>query len=265
MNFEIAGRAVSLFLEGGKDRNNLRIRFFGGEPILNFPVVEKTIKFVNKRQKKVVFDITTNGHLLNEKILRKIKKQLNLELILSSDSSCKIEPFLLKKIAQLPNVSININLWPQDLKKVPKTLGFFMVNGFKSFNFLPAFYTKWTENQLRGMKDCLDLLVKIIKKSEGIQVKNLTTNSLLPLFNTALTVDCNGDLYVGNFFLDKRLEFLKNEMKVGNINSLNSLKSVELPIQFDFKKILEMFFDKEILESTNKVNRALTNFCQKLK
>jgi MoaA/NifB/PqqE/SkfB family radical SAM enzyme len=254
-----------LFLEGEKAGNNLRIRFFGGEPILNFSVIQKTIDFVNQRQKGVVFDITTNGHFLTERILGKIKNQLNLELILSSDSSRIITPIRLKKISLLANISVNFNLWPRGLKKAPKILEFFIDNGFRKFNFLPAFYIDWSQGQLVDLKDCFNSLVEIVEKSAGVSVKNLTVNSSLPLFNTALTIDCNGDVYAGNLFLDKRLKFLKNEMKLGKIDELNSLKSVELPVQFDFENLLRMFFEKRVLESTDNVNQILTDFCQKIK
>ena len=265
MNFEVARKAASLFLEGKKTDNNLRVRFFGGEPILNFSLVERTLDFINKKQKGVAFDVTTNGHLLTGKILRKVKNQLNLELILSSDSSRAIAPALLRKISKLSNVSINFNLWPQGLKGAPKILEFFIKNGFKNFNFLPAFYVGWTQKQLKDLEKCFDLLAKIVDEAEEIRVKNLAINSPLPLFNMAPTIDCNGDIYIGNFFLDKRLRFLKNEMKLGNIGELNSLKSVELPIEFNFENLLKMFFEKEILESTDKVNQILTDFCQKIK
>jgi hypothetical protein len=54
-------------------------------------------------------------------------------------------------------------------------------------------------------------------------------------------------------------------MKLGNTGELNSLKSIELPIEFNFENLLKMFFEKEILESTDKVNQLLTDFCQKIK
>lgn len=263
MNFEIAGRAVSLFLEGKK--SGARIRFFGGEPILNFPVIVKTIEFAKKRQKGIVFDLTTNGRLLSGKILEKIKKQSGLELILSSGSGRAIEPALLKKISRLPDVSVNLNLWPGDLKKAPETLEFFIASGFERFNFLPAFYIKWNGRQLAELKKCFDSLAEIIKETKGIQVKNLAVNSPWPLFNAALTVDCNGDVYAGNFFLDKRMEFLKNEMRLGNISGMNSLKSAEMPFELNFKKLLEMSFEEDTLESTARADRELTRFCRKIK
>lgn len=265
MSFEIAERAVFLFLEGSKAGGNSRIRFFGGEPLLNFSVIVKTIEFAARKREKVIFDLTTNGRLLNDKVLGQIKKYSNLELILSSDPGCAISGGMLKKISRLPKVSVNFNLWPQSLKKASKTLEFFIAGGFERFNFLPAFYDKWTEKELLGLKECFDSLAGIVKKSKGVQVKNLAVNSPWPLFNMSLTVDCNGDIYAGNFFLDKRMKFLKNEMRLGNILEVNSLKSVDLPIKLDFKKLLEMSFNKAVLASTGKVDRALTDFCQKLK
>lgn len=72
MSWDTAKRAVDMLLEDGKEHERFIVAFFGGEPLLNFPVIEKTVNYMEDRvkalKKKVSFSITTNGTLLTADI-----------------------------------------------------------------------------------------------------------------------------------------------------------------------------------------------------
>ena len=73
MPVEIAFKAVDFLINNSGKKKNVEIDFFGGEPLLNFDVVKKTVDYGRKveklKGKSIHFTITTNGVLLdNEKI-----------------------------------------------------------------------------------------------------------------------------------------------------------------------------------------------------
>jgi uncharacterized protein len=73
MPWEVARRSVDLLLKESGDARNVHIRFFGGEPLINWPVIEKCVLYAEKQSKAhgkhVSFSIVTNGTLLTERII----------------------------------------------------------------------------------------------------------------------------------------------------------------------------------------------------
>lgn len=89
MTPETAQKAVEwLFKWMGKTKS-LQIGFFGGEPLLNWKIVEFTVdyakKLAAKKRKKVSFKITTNGTLLNQDNIRFMRKH-RFGFLISIDS-----------------------------------------------------------------------------------------------------------------------------------------------------------------------------------
>lgn len=90
MSLLVAQKAINEFLKMAH-ANNLpfvRIRFFGGEPLLNQAVLISSIKHAVQKGKKlgikVGFIINTNGTILNDNIL-KVAKGLDVNFIVSLD------------------------------------------------------------------------------------------------------------------------------------------------------------------------------------
>ncbi len=71
--FEQAKRVVDHLVRVSGRRPYLSITFFGGEPLLNFRVVEATVKYClsleKDKKKKFDFRLSTNGTLLNKEII----------------------------------------------------------------------------------------------------------------------------------------------------------------------------------------------------
>ena len=64
MNYAIASKSIDVAL---KLYNDLRVVFFGGEPLINYPLIEQIVKTYKGR---VRFCIITNGVLLDERRIR---------------------------------------------------------------------------------------------------------------------------------------------------------------------------------------------------
>ena len=70
MSTATAHDAVDFLFQHSSDTPAVRISFYGGEPLLNFRTIKKTVEYAKYRfHTRVSFDIITNGTLLNDEIV----------------------------------------------------------------------------------------------------------------------------------------------------------------------------------------------------
>ena len=71
MTDEIAFKAVDYLVASSSENETLAIVFFGGEPMINEPLIWKTVDY-SKRiypNRNFTYSITTNGTLLNDTLI----------------------------------------------------------------------------------------------------------------------------------------------------------------------------------------------------
>ena len=88
MPLETAKKAIDFIIANSGTRRNLEVDFFGGEPLMNFDVVKKTVEYARSIEKKFNknfrFTITTNGLLLDDEKIDYINREMN-NAVLSLD------------------------------------------------------------------------------------------------------------------------------------------------------------------------------------
>lgn len=88
MPFDVARRGVDFLIAHSGPREHCELDFFGGEPLLNWHVVQQTIDYVHtqekKHHKKIKMSLTTNGLLLDEAKVKYLTEN-HISLILSLD------------------------------------------------------------------------------------------------------------------------------------------------------------------------------------
>jgi len=88
MPAEVAFKAVDFLVENSGTRHTVEIDFFGGEPLMNFDVVKKTVEYAEKVEertgKNIYFTITTNGALLDDEKIEFINEKMN-NVVISID------------------------------------------------------------------------------------------------------------------------------------------------------------------------------------
>lgn len=93
MPFEVAQAAVGFLLRASQHRRQLEIDFFGGEPLLNWEVVRRTVEYAQARAaeqgKSFRFTITTNGLGLTPEIEDFINEHM-YNVVLSLDGRREI-------------------------------------------------------------------------------------------------------------------------------------------------------------------------------
>ena len=88
MSYEVGKAALDFLIENSGNRRNLEVDFFGGEPLMNFQVVEDLVKYGRQQEKihnkNFRFTLTTNGVLLNDHIIEFANKEMD-NVVLSID------------------------------------------------------------------------------------------------------------------------------------------------------------------------------------
>ncbi|MCD7727944.1 MAG: thioether cross-link-forming SCIFF peptide maturase [Ruminococcus sp.] len=93
MSFETGKAAIDFLLNNSGDRVNLELDFFGGEPLMNFDVVKRIVRYARSKEKEYNknfrFTITTNGMLLTDDKIDFINEEMS-NVVLSIDGRKEI-------------------------------------------------------------------------------------------------------------------------------------------------------------------------------
>ena len=88
MDFDVAKKAIDFVIEKSGARRNIEIDFFGGEPLMAWDTVTRTVDYARslekEKNKKFRFTITTNGLLLDDEKIDYINKNMD-NCVLSLD------------------------------------------------------------------------------------------------------------------------------------------------------------------------------------
>lgn len=94
MSEETAFTAVDWLMVNSKGTEKLNISFFGGEPLLNFPLIQKTVEYSKRRAseygKTITYSMTTNGSLLTDEIIIFLRDE-KFDVLISFDGPPSIQ------------------------------------------------------------------------------------------------------------------------------------------------------------------------------
>lgn len=86
MELTVAMKSIDFLYEHSRKANSVSISFYGGEPLLNFDLIKKVVKYANNKfvSKCIEYRMTTNGTIMNEEILELLTMN-NFKLAVSLD------------------------------------------------------------------------------------------------------------------------------------------------------------------------------------
>lgn len=97
MTKEVGKAAVDYIIAHSGKRKHCEIDFFGGEPLVNMPVVKYVTEYVRQKEKETgkVFKLTltTNGVLLNDKNIKWLNDN-NISMVLSLDGRKEVHDYM---------------------------------------------------------------------------------------------------------------------------------------------------------------------------
>jgi len=94
MTPDVAFRAVDWLMDNSGDSESVNIGFFGGEPMMNFSLIKKVVRYAKwqaeKHGKKVTFGMTTNASLLTDSRIAFLKEE-DITPMVSFDGSADLQ------------------------------------------------------------------------------------------------------------------------------------------------------------------------------
>ena len=97
MSFEVGKKALDFLVANSGSRRNLEVDFFGGEPLMNWQVVQELVSYgrslEEKNGKKFRFTMTTNGVLLDEEKMEYLNREMS-NVVLSIDGRPEVHDFM---------------------------------------------------------------------------------------------------------------------------------------------------------------------------
>jgi sulfatase maturation enzyme AslB (radical SAM superfamily) len=282
---EFAKKAIRLFLSLNRhSKDQLVIKFFGGEPFLCFGLIKEVVSCAKKLagKKKINFQISTNGTLLDDKT-DYLEKHKNISISLSLDGdysasavnrrgiSEKAYKNIInnKKITSLKGLVVNMVIAPGQAASFHDNFLYLQQKGFKKFNFLPAYFVLWKKNQLKELISGFDRVYDLYKKNKKTMIlpKNTEVSGRLVFFNEGIVVDHNGDIFFNNAVLSERFHSLRSKFKAGNISNIKE-KDLLLRLKryrsYDPMLLLKKQTPRNIFLSTMLADRILSRFIRKL-
>lgn len=252
MSFFTAKKAINLFLSFAESsEEKYLISFLGGEPLLNFNLIEKLYFCFKKKfpSKKIDFLIFTNGSKINEEISKFIQeKKIKIRISFNSETENSWKKFC-SFFNHYEYLAAGFILIDRDIKNLFKKFNKIYSFGIRRFYFIPEFiFSQWNQDKLDSLKLELrkisEFYLKKIKEdiylnylhSEDNQLKYVTTlekNSDLCVIEEMkrknFIIMPNGDIFSCSIGIFSSKQECYEANKLGNLKNFFSLE----------KKILE--------------------------
>lgn len=92
MKLPVAFAAIDYRAEHSIKKDEVAISFYGGEPLLNFPLIKSCAEYAHQKlkNKEVYFSITTNATLLTPKIANFLFSEKKFSIVVSIDGPKEI-------------------------------------------------------------------------------------------------------------------------------------------------------------------------------
>ena len=247
---DVGEKIINFLIQKSGNKNDVFICFFGGEPLMNFMVMEKMVLYAleegRKNNKCFHFSLTTNGTLLNDEIVEFICKHqisvlisidgdmhshnLNRPLSGGGDSYNMIEENVRKLARKNISYSARTTITSYTKNNIAKNFEHLISLGFKGIHFENAMAPKGKvfinkKDDIREIKKQYSLISKKISKSIKLGQPYNVESFPLPMGKIVskrpdffsctagrgyLSADVNGDLYLCHRFVGEKSFTLGN-------------------------------------------------------
>ncbi len=215
MNFITAKNAVYLLLKSkGKDK---LLSIYGGEPLLNFKLIEKicpyAISQAEKLKKSLTLSVCTNATLLEEEhlnffkenkvrlIISLIGKEHDHDKFRSLDRNKGTYEVILRKLPmafkKIPpeHLGVSFCLFPSTVERMEDNFNHLLKLGFNYINFeIIHHYQKWTkksqENFNLGLNRIIKFVINSIPKGNFIFLNPVNWEIKYQKISRSLNVEC---------------------------------------------------------------------------
>jgi uncharacterized protein len=168
MSLEVADRIINFAFRNTPASEDIDIGFFGGEPLLEFPLLEEVTQRIETHAGydpcRVKLSVVTNGTLLTSKIVRFLKQHC-IALTISCDgpsavhdkyrhfhdgegTSKEVENGIRTALSVLGRVPVNAVYRPDTIEHLPEVIDYFSSLGLRQIYLNADFSARWTEKDV---------------------------------------------------------------------------------------------------------------------
>ncbi len=286
MSFEVAKAGLDLLLHKGVRE----IRFFGGEPLFEFDLIRKIVSYIDGSglaHKDLHYRITTNGTLLDEEILKTIKSDPRMHLVVSLDGdpasheknrlAASVKEAGLswlenygQRLSEFsdPVVTVNMVVSPDNAYRMVDNFGFILKKGFKRINLLPAYYVEWTESEIEQLRRGFNKLVILIEGLWGrgikLEIGNMTTNVEQPLFSGGIFIDSDGEIFSSDMVTLLNFDSSRRQLSLGNVENTDIVPTLTSDDAKIWPQQLKQLISSKAFLSTEKVDAELGKWVESI-
>lgn len=217
MTFGMAKNIINYIFEHSKDLDSIIVSFYGGEPLLEFDLINKCIEYIKLEfeGKKVRFSMTTNATLIDEKKVKFLVDN-DFDLTISLDGTKELHDSNRK----FANGKGSFDIIMRNLKYLKEEY--------------PEFYKKIRFNTVASEKCDINCIDNFFTNNEVLE-ENMTTLSPINELYTSNNINYNDDYYISSKFelfkvflaaigkLDSKYVSKLFSQKIGQIAHVNNI------------------------------------------
>lgn len=230
----VADKIIDFIVDQEKsDTEELSIDFHGGEPFLNFRILEYFVDNLNSRlNKKIYYGLTTNAIIMNEDIIKFLEEKID-DITVSLDGTSKTHNttrcFLngegsydiamnnsLKILKISNNLRVRMTITAKTVQSLSEDVLHLLNKGFKCIvPIVDLFGKDWTDEKLDVLKD-------EIEKIKNIELPKDCCVSLLEPIHINCIHQCYGGINEASIYSDGKIYPCimtagKKEFEIGDI------------------------------------------------
>lgn len=240
--------AINFLILYSRNKSNLSITLFGGEPLLKTNLIYDTLQYCNELSGKVNksfnFNITTNGILLNDEILKNTSKHISYLLSIDGDEyTHNKHRKLTNGVGSFNNVFPKIGLlkqyqqwlgarmtvYPDTVSNLLQNIDFLYNNGINQFIIGICYGPKWDNSSLaiyeKQLKEVGNYYKNKVQNKEQIRMTLFEKNNSNCYENVwgcsagrnGMAIASNGDIYPCSKFIGLE-KYSCPEFLLGNVN-----------------------------------------------
>jgi pyruvate-formate lyase-activating enzyme len=281
MDTETMERAIDMLL--ASDRVALMLQFFGGEALLEYPLLQHAMRYGTKQAKRLnkelSFVISTNGWSIDAERLRwladyPVRLELSLDgdadtqnrfrraLTRGADSYAQGIPEKMEMIAAsgIPHEVIMV-VHPEAVSDMPDNFFHIAGLGYQRIQINFALGYLWTEPQKQCFANGLHQIGGRLREhwasGETLEMTNLHGPPMPIRLNGEITVDWDGTIYGGNAFLHETPH--KANFVIGKLDDLGSFERYWMDAPAN-EYLLEWSYPPDVTQNNLSIGRIMASF-----
>lgn len=241
----------------------VRLQFFGGEPLLRFDLIEEATRYIKdrarQRRKRFELLIATNGILLTEDKLRFFEEN-NFIIVFSFDgiretqnfnrppfkkqSADKIYNLIEDNLINLAeskiNFFVNVVVGPDNIHRLKENVDFLISRGVKNIRLSYMMGVFWKTDNIKRYFNIVTLIFNKCKHLiPSVEIRACTDEPVL--VSSGIAVTNKKDMFVGTTFsLKYRFPDIERINHYGNIGQFSDINQVKRNRRDEVKRALEI-------------------------